>query len=184
MKSGDCTVLFQTFAARAKALLADEQKRTGLLVAAGLAGILLLGVSSWFPAQNKSPAQPTPQTQIAAADYETQLEIRLQTLIAQLDGAGETRVMVTLASGEENIYAADTETAADGAATRKHVLTNGTGLVETVQTPQVLGVAVLCRGGGQPAVQSRVTALVQALTDVGANHVTVAPLAELTSNRN
>ena len=179
MKSSDFTVLLQTFTARAKALLADEQKRTGLLVAAGLAGILLLGMSSWFPAQSKSTDQPAPQTQTETADYETQLEARLQTLIAQLDGAGETRV-----SGEENIYAADTETTADGAATRKHVLTNGTGLVETVQTPQVLGVAVLCRGGGEPAVQSRITALVQALTDVGANHVTVAPLADPTSNHN
>ena len=184
MKSSDFTVLFQTFTARAKALLADEQKRTGLLVAAGLAGILLLGASSWFPAQSKSTAQPAPQAQMETADYETQLEARLQTLIAQLDGAGETRVMVTLASGEESIYAADTETTADGAATRKHVLTNGTGLVETVQTPQVLGVAVLCQGGGEPAVQSRITALVQALTDVGANHVTIAPLADPTSNHN
>ena len=103
---------------------------------------------------------------------------RLQTLISNLAGAGETRVMVTLQCGEESIYAADTETSADGTAASKHVITGGTGLVETIQTPQVQGVAVLCQGGEDPAVQTRITALVQALTGVGANHVTVAALAD------
>ena len=51
------------------------------------------------------------------------------------------------------------------------------GLVETVQTPQVLGVAVVCEGGGNAAVQNRVTALVETLTGVGANHITVAKMA-------
>jgi len=42
----------------------------------------------------------------------------------------------------------------------------------------VQGVAVLCQGGEDPAVQTRITALVQVLTGVGANHVTVAALAD------
>ena len=172
----DPTALWQTWTKRAAALLADEQKRTGLMVAVGLLGLVLLGISSWFPAQTKPvTAEAAPQT-ATTSDYEANLEDRLQTLIADLAGAGETRVMVTLQCGEESIYAADTETSADGTAASKHVITNGTGLVETVQTPQVLGVAVLCQGGEDPAVQSRITALVQALTGVGANHVTVAAL--------
>lgn len=71
--------------------------------------------------------------------------------------------MVTLESGSESIYATDTD--ADGAST--HVLLGSgraDGLVETVQTPQVLGVAVVCEGGGNAAVQNRVTALVETLT--------------------
>ena len=46
-----------------------------------------------------------------------------------------------------------------------------------VQTPQVLGVAVVCEGGGNAAVQNRVTALVETLTGIGANHITVAKMA-------
>lgn len=60
--------------------------------------------------------------------------------------------MVTLESGSESIYATDTD--ADGAST--HVLLGSgraDGLVETVQMPQVLGVAVVCEGGGNAAVQ-------------------------------
>ena len=151
----------------------------GLLVAAGLLGLVLLGVSSWLPAKTEPTAEAAPQATAASA-YEADLETRLQSLISNLAGAGETRVMVTLQCGEESIYAADTETSADGTAASKHVIAGGTGLVETIQTPQVLGVAVLCRGGEDPAVQSRITALVQALTGVGANHVTVAALGEPT----
>ena len=172
----DLQTLWQAFAVKAKTALTQETTRTRLLVAAGLAGLVLLGASAWLP-EKKQPAAAPAQT-VTAGSYETQLESRLQTLISQLNGAGPARVMVTLQNGEESIYAADTETAADGAASRKHVLAGGTALVETVETPRVLGVAVLCRGGEDPTVQSRVTALVQALTGVGANHVTVAALAD------
>ena len=174
----DLSALWQTLTKRTAALLADEQKRTGLLVVVGLLGLVLLGLSSWLPAKSKpEPTAPMPQSTITS-DYEAHLEARLQTLISNLAGAGETRVMVTLQCGEESIYAADTETSADGTAASKHVITGGTGLVETIQTPQVQGVAVLCQGGEDPAVQTRITALVQALTGVGANHVTVAALAD------
>ena len=173
----DLQTLWQAFSAKAKTALAQETARTRLLVAAGLAGLVLLGASAWLPAK-KQPAAAAPEQTQTAGDYASQLESRLQTLISQLSGAGSAQVMVTLQNGEENVYAADTETSADGAASRKHVLAGGAALVETVETPRVLGVAVLCRGGEDPAVQSRVTALVQALTGVGANHVTVAALAD------
>ena len=143
----DLSALWQTLTKRTAALLADEQKRTGLLAAVGLLGLVLLGVSSWLPAKSKpETTAPMPQSTITS-DYEAHLEARLQTLISNLAGAGETRVMVTLQCGEESIYAADTETSADGTAASKHVITGGTGLVETIQTPQVQGVAVLCQGG-------------------------------------
>ena len=155
--------------------LADEKQRVNLLVCTGLAGLVLLGVSAWLPAGDS--AQPTQAAQSdTAADYAAQLESSLTELISRVEGAGKTTVMVTLESGSESIYATDTD--ADGTST--HVLLGSgraDGLVETVQTPQVLGVAVVCEGGGNAVVQSRVTALVAALTGVGANHITVAKMA-------
>ena len=163
-------------AARLRAALADEKQRVNLLVCMGLAGLLLLAVSSWLPAdsstQSAAPAAMTDST----ADYAAELETRLTALISRVEGAGKTAVMVTLESGSESIYATDTD--ADGAST--HVLLGSgraDGLVETVQMPQVLGVAVVCEGGGNAAVQNRVTALVETLTGVGANHITVAKMA-------
>ena len=165
-----------SLAARLRAALADEKQRVNLLVCMGLAGLLLLAVSSWLPAdsstQSAAPAAKTGST----ADYAAELETRLTALISRVEGAGKTAVMVTLESGSESIYATDTDS--DGSST--HVLLGSgeaDGLVETVETPRVLGVAVVCEGGGSAAVQSRVTALVQALTGIGTNHITVAKMA-------
>ena len=152
-------------AARLRTALADEKQRVNLLVLMGLAGLVLLAFSAWLPADDA--AQPAP----AAV-----LESRLTALIRCVDGAGNTAVMVTLESGSESVYATDTDR--DGGSTHVLLGSGGAdGLVETVQTPRVLGVAVVCEGGGTAAVQNRVTALVEALTGVGANHITVAKMA-------
>ena len=59
----DLSALWQTLTKRTAALLADEQKRTGLLVAVGLLGLVLLGVSSWLPAKSKpETTAPMPQS--------------------------------------------------------------------------------------------------------------------------
>lgn len=162
-------------AEKLRTALADEKRRVNLLIAMGLAGLALLAVSAWLPAD--STPQPTKTVQQAdTADYAAQLEDRLTALISRVEGAGKTVVMVTLESGSESIYATDTDS--DGTST--HVLLGSTrtdGLVETVQTPRILGVAVVCEGGGSAAVQSRITALVEALTGAGANHITVAKMA-------
>ena len=156
-------------AARLRTALADEKQRINLLVCMGLAGLLLLADSS---TQSAAPAAKTGST----ADYAAELETRLTALISRVEGAGKTAVMVTLESGSESIYATDTDS--DGSSTHVLLGSGGAdGLVETVETPRVLGVAVVCEGGGSAAVQSRVTALVQALTGIGTNHITVAKMA-------
>ena len=110
------------------------------------------------------------------ADEKQRVNLLVCTGLAGLLLLAVSVVMVTLASGSESIYATDTDS--DGASTHVLLGSGGAdGLVETVQTPQVQGVAVVCEGGGNATVQSRVTALVEALTGVGASHITVAKMA-------
>ena len=45
-------------AARLRAALADEKQRVNLLVCMGLAGLLLLAISSWLPADSRALRQP------------------------------------------------------------------------------------------------------------------------------
>ena len=54
-------------AARLRAALADEKQRVNLLVCMGLAGLLLLAVSSWLPADSSTPRSRTGQTAATAA---------------------------------------------------------------------------------------------------------------------
>lgn len=169
---------FRSWIERAKALVQDEKRRVNLLVAIGALGLLLLALSEWVPASpDADSSEIPPVSETNQQDYASQLESRLQALIAQVDGAGAVEVMVTLESGEESIYATDQETSADGSASVSHVLLNNQGLIETTQTPQVLGVAVVCEGGDVAAVQNRISTLVEVLTGVGASHVTVAKMA-------
>lgn len=159
----------------------DDKKRINLLLVSGLAGMLLLCMSEWLPGgqSTQNAAQSSQQSQ-TAAEYEQQLETRLAALIRAMDGAGETVVMVTLDCGEETTYAADTrtektseDTRSSAASQRTHLLAGAQPVVQSVQTPQVRGVAVLCQGGGNAGTQRRITELVSALTGVGASHITV-----------
>lgn len=165
---------------QSKRMWADEKSRVNLLVCAGLAGLMLLALSAWIPSDTKEEGAKQESAEAATTqrpDYAVQMEQRLQELIATVDGVGAVKVMVTLQSDQEKIYATDTQTASDGMKTESHVLLSEDGLVETTRAPQILGVAVVCEGGGHAAVQNRVSMLVEALTGVGANHITVAPMA-------
>ena len=147
----------------------DDKKRINLLLVSGLAGMLLLCISEWLPAgqSTQNAAQSSQQSQ-TAAEYEQQLETRLAALIRAMDG------------GEETTYAADTrtektseDTRSSAASQRTHLLAGAQPVVQSVQAPQVRGVAVLCQGGGNAGTQRRITELVSALTGVGASHITV-----------
>lgn len=156
--------------------LQDEKQRVNVLLCIGVAGMLLLAVSAWLPAEPE-PERETDAQPGDAVSYEASLESRLTAMIEQVDGAGRTRVMVTLYNGEESVYATDTDSGADGTTSTSHVLVGGGALLETTVSPQVLGVAVICEGGGEATVQNRVSALVETLTGVGANHITVTKMA-------
>ena len=153
-----------------------DKKTLDFLLLLGLAGMALLCLSEWLPADSEpqEPAQ-TPVAQESGESYTTQLETRLEEMITEVDGAGRCRVMVTLAAGEETVYATDTEEG-ENTSRSEHVLLGEQALVESVQSPQIQGVAVVCEGGGDIAVQNTVTELIRALTGIGANHITVTKM--------
>ena len=105
--------------------------------------------------------------------YRQQLEQQLSDLIAQVEGTGKTTVMITLESGEETIYALDTLSGQTQEQQTHVLLDDGTALAQTVCTPRVCGVAVVCEGGGDVRVAARITELVGALLDVPSNRICV-----------
>lgn len=165
------------------AALKGEKRITNLILAAGLIGMLLIALSEWLPSApaNADPASGDSLSQETAA-YALDLEQRLESLIQQVDGAGRAQVMVTMAESSRTVYATDSESEADGASREQHLLladgSDPPALVESERVPQVKGVAVLCEGGKDVTVQSRVTQIVQVLTDVGTNHITVECLTD------
>ena len=148
--------------------LQSGKKRTSLAVAVGVLAMLLLLLSELLPSGNTQKAAASTVSQ-----YQTQLEQQLEELISQLQGAGRTTVMVTLTTGEETVYALDTQTG-DLQQQETHVLLqDGSALAETTYLPQVCGVAVLCEGGGDVRVAARITELLHSLLDLPTNRICV-----------
>ena len=150
--------------------LLEKQNRTRLAVVLGGAAMLLLLLSELLPAKpSESPAASASQ----ASAYREQLEAQLQDLIGQIDGAGATTVMVTLETGEETVYATDTQSGQTQSQETHVLLDDGTALAQTVYYPQVCGVAVVCDGGGDIRVAARITELVRALLDISSTRICV-----------
>ena len=138
--------------------LAQKENRTRLAVLLGAAAMLLILLSELF-----TPSEKTAAASAAPADdnvYRQQLEQQLSDLIAQVEGA-------------ETIYALDTLSGQTQEQQTHVLLDDGTALAQTVCTPRVCGVAVVCEGGGDVRVAARITELVGALLDVPSNRICV-----------
>lgn len=150
-----------------------EGSRTAWAVALGVAAMLLILLSELWPQQAQTSASQRQSTAAEAAAYQQELEQRLASIIAEVDGAGKTTVMVTLENGEERVYALDTQSGPSQSQQTHVLLDDGTALEQTVYSPQVRGVAVICEGGGDVSVAARITELVSALLDVPSNRICV-----------
>lgn len=166
--------------------LFKAEKRVRILAALGALGILLLCLSELLPnmhADKKESAQKA-NMQTDVDDFCTQTEKKLSELIAQVEGAGRVRVMLTIESSDEKIYAADEKTNAktDGDTEQKsydsqYVLVDGdsgdTGILLKTNAPKIKGVIIVCDGGENPTVANQITNAVSAALGVGANRVSV-----------
>ena len=151
--------------------LVQKENRARLAVLLGAAAMLFLLLSELFTSSEKPAAASAVPADEGA--YRQQLEQQLSDLIAQVEGAGRTTVMITLESGEETIYALDTLSGQTQQQQTHVLLDDGTALAQTVCAPRVCGVAVVCEGGGDVRVAVRITELVGALLDVPSNRICV-----------
>lgn len=144
----------------------------------GILGILLLSVSS-LPTGNSAAKTESRAETGSDTDWASKQESRLESILSQMDGAGKARVMITLESGQEAVYALDTRTDSNGSTQKEHVMLNGSteALVETIWMPQVQGVAVLCEGAGTPTVERKIIEMVSVLLGVSSNRISIAKLS-------
>lgn len=165
-----------------KALFAKGKKALGrykyvLLVM--LAGALLL----LWPASKQTESGQEQETAAAAEeDFSVQaLEEKLEEALAEIDGAGQVRVVLTVQSGMKRVLAQDGSLEQDGGAVRREtqtvVVASGTGVQDTVLVqqiyPQFQGALVVAAGGGDPAVRLKLTEAVAALTGLGADKISI-----------
>ena len=138
-----------------------------LLLAVGGILLLLLGSSQSGNATRVDSGQ---EVAARAEAYRSVLTEELTTLCSEVAGAGRVRLVLTLAGGEESVYAFDSS--ADGRT--DYVLSGGEGLLLCRKNPTVLGVGVVCEGGGDPSVCRELTALLSATLGIGSNRIYIS----------
>lgn len=119
---------------------------------------------------------------IAQSEPTTEMDIprELEEILAQIQGVGKVRVMLTESSGSETVYQTDEDrTQSEGSESIRleTVLissgNNDQGLVKTVTPPVYLGAIIVCQGGGDPAVRLAVVQAVSSVTGIGADRISV-----------
>lgn len=157
-----------------------------LLLVAGVVALML----SEIPDANESALAEVSTTGVSVdcREYEKELENRLVSIISAIDGAGETKVMVTLESGSEEVYLSNFDygesvgSDGDNSFERKdeYIIVDGSsgqeGIIVRTAEPKVRGVAVVCRGAGSENVRLQIIEAVTALLDISSARVSVAKM--------
>lgn len=127
---------------------------------------------------------------VSAAKYTELLEERLEKLISKIEGAGNVKVMVTLESCYENVYAKSDSTKEKTAGESKEIQTdeeyitvkkgsnNEECLVVKVYEPSIKGVAVVAEGADSPAVKKAITETVSAVLSLSSAKISVEKMSE------
>ena len=172
--------------AKLKKLLSDKEKRLRLIFILGCAGIVMIVLPDFLPKQGntgneeKSISDPTDETE----EYRLSLEKRLAEVISSIQGAGETRVMISVSAAKEYVYAEksdiDRRTQHEGESTRRQgepVVNGQEPLLRTVLVPKVGGAAVICEGAGDPVIRERIMDTAAAILGLPASKISVQPLS-------
>ena len=126
-------------------------KRKWLLVLLGICGIVLVLVGGNMTNVAKPQSSQTETDSVSL--YAASLEKSITDMCSQMEGVGEVSVVVMLEAGDTYTYS--------GGKPISH------------QMPRVRGVAVVCEGGNNPAVQANIISMLSALLDIGTHHIYV-----------
>lgn len=159
--------------------------RGSIVFFAGVLGVFLLIAGGLPFGDGKNDSQPAAEALTAqqrSEAYVRQLEETLTELIGSIEGAGRTRVAVTLDASAETVYALDeTDGGENGQRQLEHILMDtGDGqdaLVEMTWEPVIRGIAVVCEGAGDVTVNAQITQAVSVLTGVSTNRISISKMS-------
>lgn len=153
-----------------------------------LAGIVILCLSEIGTPKTDDEVITETTYEYNYREYETELETRLAAIISAIDGAGETKVMVTLESGSEQVYlnnsdyGENVDADGDNSFERKddYVIVDNSsgqdGIIVRINEPKVRGVAIVCDGAGIESVKLQIVDAVTALLDISSAKVSVSKM--------
>ena len=114
-------------------------------------------------------------------EYVDDLEGKIGSLCSKIQGVSNVSVTVYLDSGFETVYAYNEQNKAtsNGINSEKKYVTIGSGNDESMvciveKMPSICGVAIVCKGGGNPIVANQLINLISSAYNVPKNKIYVA----------
>lgn len=165
-----------------------------IIIFAGIAGIVLIFLSSFnFSGSKVENTESTINEQSTIDEYRANLCDELGNMLASMDGVGKTKIMITMESTTQTIYATEEDTksrtSSDSSAadtqtdsTKNYIIIreqNGgeNGLTITKILPKIKGVLIICEGGDQANIKKNVTDAVSAALGVASSRICVSKLS-------
>ncbi len=163
-----------------------------IVVIIGILGVGLIFFSSMVKSRNEGAEISISGNDLMQSieEYRIDLTQELGNMVASIDGAGRTKLMVTIDGTVKNIYAADEDIS--GRQSRKSddtddqnsekrtciVIRRRDGSEEALtvgQTmPKVRGVLVVCEGGGDARVSAEIKSAIAAALNIPESHICVS----------
>lgn len=162
-----------------------REKKTAVITILGVAGLLLIMVSSILPDKKNEPAVTSvKERQTAAAEeYCRSTEKRLEEFLKNIEGVGDVEVYLTVGTAERYVYAAEGKKIRSENKTEeeaKYVIIGGGSerepLIETVEIPEITGAVVACTGCTDPVVQERIYRAVSAALGISTGKIFVTKM--------
>ena len=139
-------------------------------------GLLLLTLPS---ASNYSKSESSNEERLK--QYIDGLENKIGTLCSKINGVSNVSVTVYLESGFETVYAYNEQNKAtsNGINSEKKYVTIGSGNDEAMvciveKMPIIAGVAIVCKGGGNPVIANQLINMISSAYNVPKNKIYVA----------
>ena len=148
----------------------ERYKYVLLVILAGVVLLLLPGRET----QSTDPERPA----CAQADFDLEaMEKKLANALAQIQGAGEVTVVLTLKEGTRQVLARDTEISGGEQRSTAVVVSQGSGVQQPVPVqsiyPQYQGALVVCTGAGDARVKLELLEAVKALTGLSGEKISI-----------
>ncbi len=156
-----------------------KDKKSLLIVAIGLLGMILVSVSELIPGSEAATDEKTAVYSFENNDEKSELE----QIISEIKGVGKVSVMLTYEGTNENIYANNVSQQKKDTESRTEeeyiILDKGNteeGLLVKSVYPRVTGVAVVCEGGGSASVKNEITQMLKALYNITSNNISISEM--------
>ena len=141
--------------------------------------VLLIGlVLMMIPGKDTKDANVQ---QPEAVVKEPSVSEQLEAVLSRVSGAGQVKVMLTVAQGERTLYQTDSSYSQSGDHTDTRTETilitdsqrNETGLVHQKNPPVYQGAIILAQGGDDPVIKLAIVEAVSDVTGLGADKISV-----------